>query len=169
MLKKFLFLMLLCTSAKAEWAAEVDPLAFLSKGYSGHVIYQTHGVAVDVGAFGMEFPGFAEPVADFRTKFAGYGVKVNYYGKNPEGGFFGIGGGTSRFEVQEKSTLEQQSFTVNSVGVQTGYRWGRKGFYLTPWVGFNWVIDPPELSFSGKKYQCPGTNIFPTIHLGYQF
>ncbi|KHD87009.1 MAG: hypothetical protein OM95_16810 [Bdellovibrio sp. ArHS] len=170
MLKKILLLLFLSSSAQAQWALEVDPLAYLAKGYSGHLIYQSsYGFSIDLGAFGMDFPDFAEPHDGFNTRFKGYGVKINYHGSRLDGAYWGVSGGTNEFEIEQTTTYEKQNTTINSVGVQFGYRWGQNGFYISPWIGFDYVIDPPTLQFSSKSYEFPKVNVFPTVHLGYQF
>lgn len=170
MLRRILLLLLLSCSAQAQWAFEIDPLAYFSKGYSGHLIYQTsNGFSFDLGAYGMEFPDFAEPYEGFKTRFTGYGVKIIYHGRSKDGAFWGIGAGTNDFEVEETAPLTTQTGTFNSAGIQTGYRWGKQGFYVTPWIGIDYILNPPKLQFSSRTYDFPRVNIFPTVHIGYQF
>lgn len=171
MVRLVVFLGLLVSSvARAGLEVEVDPIAYLSKSYSGHILYDTGwGVRIDLGAFGMEMPEFAEPNEGFKTKFTGYGVKLQYYGKSTDGTFVGVSYGTSRFNVEHEMTKATGEVDLRSAGVQIGYRFGKEGFYVTPWIGFDKILGDRKIDVGGKAYEFPEISVFPTVHLGYRF
>lgn len=162
--------MMVSSFAKAGFEFEVDPLAYLLEGYSGHLIYDTEkGVSVDLGAFGLKIPDSMEPKDGFDTSFTGYGVKLAYYGKSIDGAFWGLSYGTTDYEVEQTSSHAKQKLNVQSAGVQFGYRFGKKNLFVKPWIGFDKILNAENLNFNGTEYKVPEFNIFPTVHLGYSF
>lgn len=154
----------------AKWEVEIDPLAYLAKGHSFHLRqHWQNGMSLDLGVFGLEVPEFAETNKNYVSRFDGYGFKLSYHGSNPEGWFAGIGGGRSLIKATQKITQESQTLHTTSVGAHLGYRFGKEDFYITPWIGFDWTLNPENLQFQNETYKVAPFSIFPTIHLGYRF
>lgn len=169
-MKIMLSIMLLVGVAKANVGVEVDPIAYGLNGYSAHFLYNgSYGVNLDLGVFAMQVPELAEQNKGFQSSFNGYGIKLNYQGKSATGPFAGFNYGTSRFDVEQTTTKATQTVDIHTFGVQFGYCFGNDGFYIKPWIGFDKLLNRPQLDFSGTVYSFPEINVFPTVHLGYRF
>lgn len=163
-------LLLFRNAAYAGIALEVDPLAYVMKGHSVHLLYQSQsGFVVDAGAFGLELPEAFEPNDGFRTKFNGYGLKFYYIGPKQAGFYLGAQVGRSKYTVTQENGGSEQKAWITSAGPLIGYRFRWGPLYFSPWIGYDFVFDPPELDFGSDKYKFKETNVFPTIHLGIQF
>lgn len=158
-------------SLGSDWMLEVDPIAYAAKGYSVHL--NTHfpeaGFIIDLGVFAMDIPESFEKNKDFDTKFNGYGIKFNYTGNDPDGFFIGFSGGESHVYALEKDSQQEAKDLVSSLGVQMGYRLGKKGWYIQPWIGIDYSLKEIVLSAGGKEYKQDRIQFFPTVHVGYQF
>lgn len=172
-MKKVLPLLLLVmfpVIGQAGWLMEVDPLAYALQGYSLHGGYHfSSGFTVDVGIYGLHVPESFESQKDYKSQFQGYGIKINYTGKKPEGLFVGVGFGQSKITAQEIKSREEVSGDVETAGIQLGYRLDVGKFYVTPWVGFDYSLKELKMPTTNGTYEYQRFSVFPTIHFGYQF
>lgn len=156
---------------------EVDPLAYLMRGYSVHAIYAPGHLRFDAGVYGLELPKGMRANAGFSTRFGGYGLKVNYSFQGIKGLFVGVGGGcTTETATHLESGTTATGRTIG-VGAQVGYRFflmkdanGQpRGLYLAPWIGLDRNFHVDAVRFEGLNYTQSDWQPFPTVHIGYRF
>lgn len=172
MTKKMLILILMSLPAivHAGWLVEVDPLAYALRGYSFHGGYHfSSGLTLDLGIYGLHVPESVGSQKSYQTQFQGYGGKIHYTGKSPDGFFAGIGFGQSQVTALEIISREEVSGEVQTAGVQFGYRVDIGKLYITPWVGFDYALKELKMSTTNTTYEHQRFSVFPTVHLGYQF
>jgi hypothetical protein len=156
---------------------EVDPLAYLMKGYSVHAIFAPGHLRFDAGVYGLELPQGMRSNTGFSTRYGGYGLKVNYSFHGIKGLFVGVGGG---YTTEEATHLESGTSAIGhtiGVGVQVGYRFflmkdangQHRGLYLAPWIGLDRNFHVDEVHFDGLDYTQRDWQPFPTVHIGYRF
>ena len=170
-------LMAQSTRAKQAFELEVDPIAYLLKGYSLHGIYHRNHLRFDVGVYGIEPPEFAHGNEGFTVKNQGVGIKVNYLFKDVQGFYAGLDGGFGSTQATFKKTEEKDTGHSYSLDVHAGYRifpflhaeGFLKGFYLNPWAGFGYDFIYDKVKMSSQPFKQSKTTFFPTIHLGYRF
>ena len=173
--KLFAFLVLsgLFFSAKANeklsFEIEVDPIAYMLKGYSLHGIYILEQTKIDLGIFGLELPS-TSPNKEFTVTFKGFGFKYDYFGNSIEGFFTGIQASMAWVDVSLNNSSAEASRTVYNLGIRSGYRWSWGHFFVSPWMSVDYNILPEDnINLEGKKYEHQPFTIFPTVHLGYSF
>jgi hypothetical protein len=161
----------LCGYAETKYYLESDPIAFALKGYSLHGGLESSGFRFQAGVFGAEVPKSLRDNKDFEVKQRGVGIKVDYYGRNPGGVFYGLEYGHTKKIFTLSSTNEKEERPANLIGIRTGYKYIiNDRFYLTPWISLKRNISsvsPVELS--GQTYHDSAWQVFATIHLGVQF
>lgn len=55
-------------------------------------------------------------------------------------------------------------------GIDVGWRINLPaGFYLKPWVGFDFTFNPRDVTLGGQTFKGSIFNVFPAIHIGYRF
>ena len=157
---------------QAQVYVEADPFAYALSGHSLHLGLQGAGLRLQVGTFGAELPDGMKDNEAFLVKQSGYGLKLDYYGHKPEGGFVGIEYGETTADYRLKSTDESIERDVNLLGIRFGYKWKMSdSFYAMPWVGVDKNITQQDLEFElgGETYTEQEWTVFPTVHLGYDF
>ncbi len=84
--------------------------------------------------------------------------------------FAGVDGGVSRVLVQRQGTDLAARHTEVGFGVHIGYRISIVDrFYATPWIGVGYQLGARDETLAGATYKSTSLNIFPAVHLGYQF
>lgn len=163
------------TSSKGRIEVEIDPLAYIFKGYSVHIGYQKRLFRYDAGVFAIETPKFFTDNKDFTEYANGAGVKVDYVGKKARGWFVGLQSDYMASRVTHDETRERSTGGVWGVGIRGGYRFmfgkaeSKQGFYVVPWIGIDKLFIQSPVKFSEHPYQEQTMRIFPTIHLGWRF
>lgn len=150
---------------------EVDPFAYGLNGYSLHVGAQGNGFRFQVGAFEAEYPDEFKENDDFDVTQGGYGIKLDYYGKSTDGAFIGIEYGKTTGDYELKSSGNTEEQTLNFVGIRTGYKYSvTNAFYVTPWIAIDkYTSDTSNIVIDNETYRTNSWQIFPTLHLGYEF
>ena len=149
---------------------EIDPVAYALGGYSVHGGIGWRRFRVDLGAFGMELPEWAHKNEGFSARFGGYGMKVQYFLMDRQGGpFLGASAGVLLPVVTLKDTEFAATFRQFNAGLQAGWRVEiGAGFFLTPWVGVDYNFGAPEITLMEQTYEHQQWTFFPTVHLGYR-
>lgn len=157
------------TSGFAQIYLEVDPLAYVMKGYSLHAGNYFSLTKADIGVFGLEIPQSVHGNKDFTVTMTGFGAKFHYTGGTEGGWFAGLGGGYTKktYSVSGGST-SKNSF---SLGIEVGYRYQFKdtGLYLQPWLGIDHAFSDKKLIVNGKIFEESEISFFPTVHIGWKF
>lgn len=151
--------------------AEIDPTAYILKGYSLHVGMGGDHFRVDLGAFAMAVPTFMHGNKALDVSFDGFGVKFEYFPfAEYTGAFVGVGTGMMNTLVRLKGSDLAKRQTHVSAGAHIGYRIDiYKGFYATPWVGVDYTFDAKDVTLGGETYKGESVSFFPAVHLGYRF
>ncbi len=163
------------TLKPGRFELEIDPIAYMLKGYSVHGIYRINRMRFDLGVFGIEQPGAYTGNKDFTTYTQGIGGKINYLLNAKQTWFAGIGGGYADSQITLKETNATQHLYNWSLGVLAGYRFyllrntRMNGLYLTPWASIDYNMPVNSVHFEGKTYLLKRWSVFPTIHIGYRF
>jgi len=155
---------------------EVDPIAYLLKGYSLHIGYQKNKFRYDVGIFGVETPKWISSNKDFKERSNGFGLKMDYVGAKTKGWFVGLETDYSLINTTYESNGHKESGEELGLGIRSGYRFlfgksknNNKGFYLVPWIGFDKIFNTSKPNFTEATYKLETFRIFPTVHFGWRF
>lgn len=153
----------------AQIYVEVDPLAYIMKGYSLHTGYVFNGMKIDAGVFGLEVPQAVHGNKDFTVKMGGFGAKWHYLGSSTAGWFAGFGAGYTKttYSVTGGSTSKNRF----SFGVEGGYRFEfeNTGLYIMPWLGIDHAFGDSKTTVNGKIFEEGTVSFFPTVHIGWAF
>ncbi len=102
---------------------EIDPTAYILRGYSLHVGIGWRRLRVDLGAYAMAMPEFMHGNPDFDVSFHGFGVKAQLFPLAEQRGLFvGIDTGLARPLVQRRETDLARCGLQVSVGAHVGWR-----------------------------------------------
>jgi len=160
---------------KKTFEIEIDPIAYMLKGYSIHGIYNYKHLRFDLGYYGIETPGKLTGNENYNIKSTGFGIKANYLIKKVNGFYTGIDlGYCESIATENESKLNDTGHNI-SLGTHIGYRIFLfplqknvlNGLYLTPWAGisYNHVYD--KIKF--ENYKDSKFGYFATFHIGYRF
>lgn len=159
------------TDSASPFDVEVDPLAYVARGYSLHLGARVSRLRFDFGSFGLLVPQFVHGQEGFEAQMDGYGVKLDVYLAAPSSGpFVGVEGSWLHQEIIDEET----QIRAEAYSVQAGGRFGWEfklgsGFYAKPWVGIGHSFGKDNVAVAGKTFQQSSLLIFPTVHLGYVF
>lgn len=165
-------------------SAEVDPLAFVFKGYSFHLRYRpmfTEQVVIGVGTYGFELP---DAMVNFNNKNRdmGWNVRIRsavaIYGEffpreANRGWFFGEQIGFQSYRIRNsREGVEAGRFNALTAITYAGYSWYPFGrfFYVKPWVGLGLLEKVDGVNEVGDlRYRVGPLLPYATVHLGYTF
>ncbi len=151
---------------------EIDPIAFALQGFSLHSGIRLHHFRIDLGVFGLQMPKALTNNDRFRTRFAGFGAKLDYrfFGAG-DGPFVGIDFGAARVSAVHESSSLSESHYEFTVAARVGYEFDiYRGFYVVPWVSLGYRIGGRDVTVAGDTLAgSSALSVFPTVHLGYRF
>lgn len=150
---------------------EIDPTAYILRGYSLHVGIGWRRLRVDLGAYAMTMPEFMHGNPDFDVSFHGFGVKAQLFPLAEQRGLFvGVDTGLAMPLVQRRDTdLARRGLQV-SVGAHIGWRFPIiAGLYVTPWVGVSYSFNAEDVTLANRTYTNNPITVFPAVHIGYRF
>lgn len=102
---------------------EIDPMAYILKGFSIHVGLGWKRWRLDLGNFAMAVPKFAHGNSDYDVSFDGFGAKLQYFlFAEQVGGFVGFDGGANKIYLERKGTDLAARNTQYGVGANAGWR-----------------------------------------------
>ena len=161
----------LCGYAGTKYYVESDPFAFAQKGCSLHGELESSGFRIQAGVFGAQVPKFLKDNKNFEVKQHGIGIKVDYYGRNPMGLFYGLEYEYTKKTFTPSSTNEKVERPANLIGIKTDYKYMiNDRFYVTPWISSKRNIsDVSPVELSGQTCHDSAWQVFATIHLGLQY
>lgn len=150
---------------------EVDPTAYVLSGHSLHVGLGYRHVRLDLGAFAMALPAWAHGNDGYDASFNGFGAKLQVFPFAEQRGFFvGVDGGVSRLLARRQGTDLASEQLQGAVGVDLGYRISLPAdFYVTPWIGVSYQFGRKDVTLAAAAWHQNALNVFPAVHLGYQF
>jgi hypothetical protein len=132
-MKKFCFIILLCshqllaqeTTFKTNYSIELDPIAYVLKGYSFHGIIQPSShISFDLGIFGIEEPEGFSGNDGFKIRQNGFGIKANYHflEGTTRGLYTGLNIGYATVYATHNTSLAVANGNNITIGAQMGYR-----------------------------------------------
>ena len=165
-------------------SVEIDPVAYLYKGYSFHLRYQpmfSERFLIGAGTYAMDLP---ETFVDFNSlnRDRGWDVRIRsayflygefYPNEANHRWFIGEQIGFQRFMVSN-NTEAKGSARFNNLLLLTyiGYSWHpyKGSFYIKPWVGLGYTAKVDGLNTVGSMtYDVSPLYGFFTFHVGYTF
>lgn len=150
---------------------EVDPLAYVARGYSLHAGLTWQRLRFDLGAFGAHVPEFMHGQAGFEDRMEGYGAKLDFFLIDGSWGpFIGVEGGW----LEQRIVDTESQLTADSDAWTAGGRVGwlfnlPANFYIKPWVGLGYRFGELPVEVGERSFEQSHLLIFPTFHLGYRF
>jgi hypothetical protein len=150
---------------------EVDPTAYAFSGFSVHAGVGWRALRLDLGAYGMDIPGFFHGNEGWDASFVGAGAKLQWFPFSDQRGFYvDVSAGVSRERVELRATGATATETVSALGADAGYRVSLPhGFYATPWAGFSVNLNADDVMLDGQRYTKKAIVPFAAVHLGYRF
>lgn len=161
----------LTSDARFHLDVEIDPTAYVFRGYSLHVGLGWKRVRLDLGAFAMAVPHFFQSNDAFDVSFDGFGAKLQYFPfAEQRGAFLGVDAGMAwQLTQRTDSDLAARSAHV-SLGVNAGWRFALGDhFYVTPWIGVSRAFGAGNVALGGTTYESNPITVFPAVHVGYRF
>ncbi|MEX1239284.1 MAG: hypothetical protein WEB30_06190 [Cyclobacteriaceae bacterium] len=166
-------------------SVEIDPIAFLYKGYSFHLRYQpmfSEKFLVGLGAYALNLP---ETMVDFNSsnRDLGWDVRIRsafflygeLYAKGANDGWFiGEQVGFQSFKVSiERESGGSTSFNNLLLMTYLGYSWRpyKGSFYIKPWIGLGFAEKVDGINRVRGSIEYDISPLFPyfTFHAGYTF
>lgn len=159
------------TERKIRFDVEIDPTAYLLKGYSLHGgVGQDHW-RLDAGVYSAEVPRWLHGNDGFKSSVTGVGIKIQYFTSGEQRGlFFSPGFSVSRNIITLEGTTLESRQTRYAPGVDVGYRFTLSSrFYVTPWAGLDYSVNARDTTLAGKSYKDRPLGPFAAVHVGYRF
>lgn len=157
---------------------EVDPFAYINKGYSLHLGYENWGMRFDLTKVKVDFPESFEE-AFYNTKAFDLvtnitGIKVDYIGNRTnwtKNAFVGLDLNYQKLNFKHRTTLEDKDLNAINLGLRGGYKISLyKGLYVTPWAAVWKNINAIETFRIGTdEVSTNGWDYLVTFHIGYAF
>lgn len=150
---------------------EVDPTAYILRGYSLHVGIGWRRLRVDLGAYAMAMPEFMHGNPDFDVSFHGFGVKAQFFPLAEQRGLFvGVDTGLAMPLVRRRDTDLARTGLQVSVGAHVGWRLPIvAGLYVTPWIGLSYSFNAEDVTLANRTFVSNPVTVFPAVHIGYRF
>ncbi|MBK8691988.1 MAG: hypothetical protein IPN17_06695 [Deltaproteobacteria bacterium] len=150
---------------------EIDPTAYILRGYSLHVGIGWRRLRVDLGAYAMAMPEFMHGNPDFDVSFHGFGVKAQLFPSRSSADSSSASTPASRRPlVQRRETDLARCGLQVSVGAHVGWRFPIiAGLYVTPWIGVSYSFNAQDVTLANRTYANNPITVFPAVHIGYRF
>ena len=151
--------------------AEIDPTAYLLKGFSLHVGLGWERWRLDLGNFALAVPRFVHGNSDYDVSFDGYGAKLQYFlFAEQRGGFVGVDGGINKLFLQRRGTDLAARRTQYGMGVNAGWRFLiTTDLYATVWAGVSYVFNARDVTLADRTHDGQPWSPFAALHIGYRF
>lgn len=155
---------------------EVDPFAYIHKGYSIHLGYENWGMRFDLTKVKVDFPenfedAFYDTKAfDLRTNITG--IKVDYIGNRKnwtKNAFVGLDVNHQKLSFMHRTTQTNKDLNTFNIGLRTGIKLPIfRGFYVTPWAAV-WrnVAKPQTYTVGSDSISTNEWDWILTLHVGY--
>lgn len=163
---------------------ELDPVAYLMKGYSINLRYQpmfSGRFLIGLGTYGMDLPGYLLNM-NGNNRDKGWHVRIRnayllygelYLTQANHGWFIGEQIGFQGYRVRNNAEASS-STTFNNILLMTylGYSWHpyKGSFYVKPWIGVGFTDKIDGINNIGSlKYEVGPWLPQVAIHAGYTF
>ncbi|WP_116106052.1 hypothetical protein [Lewinella sp. IMCC34191] len=180
----FLILFLLTTGLSAQDSlavpghleVELEPAAFIFRGYSINIGYQTGPIRISVKSFAANQPRLILGNTIFAIQSSGIGFEADYLFRPRSTPFVGLLSdyhSDQLFASSGGATGVRQSV---SAGVRLGYRYffaklvkPYRGFYLSGSVAAFTKLSGAQLEIDGRNIPPRPLYLIPAVNVGYHF
>ncbi|MGB3799448.1 MAG: hypothetical protein WA952_06500 [Lewinella sp.] len=155
---------------------EVEPAAFIFRGYSVNVGYQTGPIRISVKSFAANQPRLFAGNTFFAIQSSGVGFEVDYLFRPRSTPFIGLLSdfhSDQLFATSGGNTGVQQTV---SAGVRLGYRYffarpvtPYRGFYLSGSLAGFTKLDATGMEIAGREIAPRPLYLIPAVNVGYHF
>jgi hypothetical protein len=138
---------------KNKFEFELDPLAYLIGGGSGHLAYTWKNERIQLGYGQLILPDGMRNNQEVSESFKAIALKWDYFFFNddPIQGFFAGPTFDYLFLDYKDEKGNQFNDTQFNIGIRAGYKFDLfksnkylSGLYLTPWAGASWLTNPGD-------------------------
>lgn len=155
---------------------EVDPLAYILKGYSFHSALIFSRMRYSFGIVGIKQPDFFLNNDAFSVYTTELDFKTDYLFSGIKGFFAGVQLTYGKDKVGLTDEKHREDIWSATMGIRVGYRlmFGKrenqyKGFYISPWLAWLYTPDAKTVQRGREMYRQPKWFPFPALHLGWRF
>jgi hypothetical protein len=149
---------------------EIDPLAYVFKGYSVHAGVRWWRLRFDLGAFAITVPEAFSTNEALEERYDGFGIKVDYrFATGRWIPFAGVSLSRALLHVRphdsETTATTWQTVPAIRAGLEIEIA---AGFYAAPWMSLGYAISDRSITRVGAEtYESKTWGVFPTVHLGW--
>jgi hypothetical protein len=168
---------------KTEISVEIDPLTFLSKGYSAHLRLKpksSEHLLIGLGTYAMDMP---KAIVNLNPNNQdkgwnlrlnqGYGLFGEYYFSETNKKFLvGTQVGVQQYKIENEAFTGSEKFTNALLMAYGGYTLQPFEFplYFKAWAGIGYTSKLSGANKLGEReYDIAPLTAFATLHLGYTF
>lgn len=157
---------------------ELDPLAYILGGFSGHIAYAFKNQRIQFGVAGLALPESFQSNEGITERFVALpSLKWDYFfGKEDASHGFFAGPTIDYLFMTYKSVTDEVKGSNLNLGIRGGYKFDLfkknkilSGLYLTPWLGLSYNVLSNDIELDNKIYLTNRLTVFPTFHLGWAF
>ena len=164
------------TSVNGRLEVEVEPAAFIFRGYSLNVGYQTGPLRFSVKSFAVNQPTLIVGNTYFAVESSGIGFEVDYLFRPRSTPFLGLLSDYHSDQVFTGSSTGSGLRRSVSAGLRLGYRYfpaqpgsRYRGIYLSGSVAAFSKLGSSDVEVAGHRYGRRALYVIPAVNVGYHF
>ena len=164
------------TGVKGRLEVEVEPAAFIFRGYSLNFGYQTGPFRISVKSFAVNQPILFVGNTYFAVQSSGIGFEVDYLFRPRSTPFLGLLSDYHSDQVFTASSTGSGLRRSVSAGLRAGYRYfpaqpgsRYRGIYLSGSVAAFSKLGNTEVEVAGHRYGRRALYLIPAVNVGYHF
>ena len=164
------------TALHGRLEVEVEPAAFIFRGYSLNIGYQTGPLRFSVKSFAVNQPILFVGNTYFAVQSSGIGFEVDYFFRPRSTPFLGVLSDYHSDQVFTGSASGSGLSRAVSAGVRAGYRYfpaqpgsRYRGIYLSGSVAAFSKLGSTDVEVGGHRYGRRALYIIPAVNVGYHF
>ncbi|WP_116774962.1 hypothetical protein [Sphingobacterium corticibacter] len=163
-------------SSTPRLEVEIDPLAYILKGYSFHAAMQYGSFRSSAGIFAISQPAFVVNNDAFSVYSSGFDVKTDFLFGTSKAWHTGLQVSYAKEQITLRENSNEQNVWGFNLGVRGGYRFlfGKaekqyKGLYINPWLAILYAPSAKSINISQQTYKQSTIFPFPAVHVGWRF
>ena len=172
-------------SAGVQLRVDVEPAAYVLRGYSAHLrvsLPQVRRLVVGTGAYGFDVPSLMVDLApdnrgeDWDVRLVvGYNVFFDYFfaGQKTQGWEAGFQLGLQHYRARNPAAGDGDARFINAIALgRVGYEWHpwSVGFYFFPWLGLAYTTTVSgEARVGAEPYDVFPILPYGAVELGWRF
>lgn len=168
---------------KTRVSLEIDPVTFISSGYSAHLRIEPKSnehLLLGAGIYAMDMPS---AIVNFNenNKDQGWDVRLNqgyglfgeyYFNEANRKWFLGAQTSIQQYKIEKESETGTSTFNNALVMAYGGYSFQlfQSNLYIKPWAGIGYTAKiSGENTLGNSTYDVSPITMFATLHIGYTF